>query len=86
MKIQNVQLQGVNPYRIQEQKNQQIKQEQTFQDKLEISKKAQQLSKKSTFEVAREQKVAELKAQVENGTYKIDHQQLASKLLKEFGR
>ncbi|WP_246238105.1 flagellar biosynthesis anti-sigma factor FlgM [Alkalicoccus luteus] len=49
-------------------------------DQLEISAQAKELAKAREFTEAREQKVQELKAQVQNGTYKPDLNETARKM------
>ena len=53
-------------------------------DKLEISSEAKQLSEMSSFTVERNERVQELKAQVQAGTYEVNPEQLASNLVKYF--
>ena len=85
MKIQKFNVPAINPY-----KTNQLKAEQTEQklkmktDKLEISPEAKQLSEMSTFTVERNERVQELKAQVQAGTYEVNPEQLASDLAKYF--
>lgn len=84
MKIQNVHLYGVNPYRAHDMKQGKLKTQQSFNDRLEISQEAKRLSGKTSFEEVRQQKVAQLKEQVEEGTYEIDTRQLAVNLLNQY--
>ncbi|MET3655788.1 flagellar biosynthesis anti-sigma factor FlgM [Sporosarcina psychrophila] len=85
MKIQKFNVPAVNPY-----KTNQLKAEQTEQkakmktDKLEISSEAKKLSETSTFTVGRNERVQELKEQVQAGTYEVNPEQLASNLVKYF--
>lgn len=85
MKIEKFNLPAINPY-----KANQLKAEQTEQkvkvktDKLEISSEAKQLSEKSSFTVERNERVQELKAKVQAGTYEVNHEQIASDLVKYF--
>jgi negative regulator of flagellin synthesis FlgM len=85
MKIQKFNLPAINPY-----KTNQLKAEQTEQkakvktDKLEISAEAKQLSEMSSFTVERNERVQELKAQVQAGTYEVNPEQLAANLVKYF--
>lgn len=85
MKIEKFNLPAINPY-----KANQLKAEQTEQkakvktDKLEISSEAKQLSEKSSFTVERNERVQELKAQVQAGTYEVNPEQLAANLVKYF--
>ena len=85
MKIQKFTPPAINPY-----KTNQLKAEQTEQkakvktDKLEISSEAKQLSEVSSFTLGRNERVQELKAQVQAGTYEVKPEQLANNLVKYF--
>lgn len=87
MKIEGFKPQVVNPYR-----NQQLKMDQTKQasqvktDKLEISSEAKKLSASSPIETEREQRVNQLKEQVQSGAYQVDPKQLASSILSYFNK
>lgn len=78
MKISNFGPSGINPYQREMQKLDAAKKKANpkAQDQIEISSEALQLQKQQT-DPAREAKIAKLKEQIQNGTYKIDHQQLA---------
>ena len=87
MKINNVNLPIVNPYKANElnvQKSVQTKHAQT--DKLEISSKAKQLSETSSYTAERNERIQEIKAQVDAGTYKIDSQEIAKKLISYYNK
>ena len=86
MKIQNLHLYGVNPYRAQDTKNELIKNRQVVNDRLEISNKAKHLSGKTSFEEVRQQKVENLKSQVQEGSYEINARELAVNLLNQYRR
>lgn len=87
MKIDGMKPQVVNPYR-----NQQMKVDQTKQagpmktDKIEISSEAKKLSAASPIESARQERVQELKSQVQSGDYKVDAGKLASNMLSYFNK
>lgn len=82
MKITNNNIQPVNPYRANQVKNEQTKNETAIQkDRLEISNEAKQLSEPSPITAQRNEKVSALKAQIQAGTYKVDAEQLASDLI-----
>ncbi|QKS72360.1 flagellar biosynthesis anti-sigma factor FlgM [Paenalkalicoccus suaedae] len=49
-------------------------------DKLEISSEAKEMAKSQEVLAARSKRVEELKDQVQNGTYKVNHQTVANKL------
>lgn len=81
MKIQRYTVPAVNPYKVQQQKADRAKSEAVQQsDKLEISSKAKQLSEISTFAAERNERVQQLKAQVQNGSYTVDSTRLAHDL------
>lgn len=85
MKINRINLPAVNPYKTNQVKAEQAEQQTKMKtDKLEISQEAKQLSEKSAFATERNERVQELKAQVQSGTYKVDAEQLASNLVKYF--
>ncbi|WP_066175608.1 flagellar biosynthesis anti-sigma factor FlgM [Bacillus marinisedimentorum] len=73
---------NVNPYKKQLDKVEQAKQMNSKQtDKIEISKEAQQMQQKSPIEAERQEKVEAIKKQVESGTYKVDPQLVAKKMV-----
>ncbi|PIC94812.1 flagellar biosynthesis anti-sigma factor FlgM [Sporosarcina sp. P26b] len=87
MKVEGFKPQAVNPYRSQQMKVDQTKQvAQVKTDKLEISSEAKKLSAASPIESARQQRVQELKAQVQSGDYQVDASKLASNMLSYFNK
>lgn len=85
MKIQKVNIPAINPYKTNQLKAEQVEQKAKMKtDKLEISSEAKQLSEISPFTIERNKRVAELKSEIESGTYKVDAEQLASNLAKYF--
>ena len=85
MKIQKFNLPAINPYKTNQLKAEQSEQKATMKtDKLEISSEAKQLSEMSSFTVERNERVQQLKAQVQEGTYKVNPDQLATNLVKYF--
>ncbi|ARK22451.1 flagellar biosynthesis anti-sigma factor FlgM [Sporosarcina ureae] len=87
MKVEGFKPQAVNPYRNQQMKVDQTKQaSQMKTDKLEISSEAKKLSAASPIESARQQRVQELKAQVQSGEYQVDASKLASHMLSYFNK
>lgn len=87
MKINNVNLPAMNPYKANEIKAEKAEQKVSLQaDKLEISAEAKQLSEVSSYTAGRNERVQELKAQVEAGTYKVDPEQLAKNLASYFNK
>lgn len=87
MKINNINLPAVNPYKANELKTEKAGQGLKLEaDKLEISAAAKQLSEVSSYSVGRDERVQELKGQVEAGTYKVDPEQLAKNLASYFNK
>ncbi|MBF4501298.1 flagellar biosynthesis anti-sigma factor FlgM [Savagea sp. SN6] len=86
MKIQKLHLYGVNPYRAQDTKSDLIRNRQAVNDRLEISHTAKHLSGKTSFEEVRQQKVENLKNQVQDGSYEVDTRELAVNLLNQYRR
>ncbi|MBE1555007.1 flagellar biosynthesis anti-sigma factor FlgM [Sporosarcina limicola] len=85
MKIQNINLPAVNPYKANQLKAEQNEHKTKMKtDKLEISTAAKQLSELSTFPAERNERVQQIKAQVQSGMYEVDVQQLASNLANHF--
>lgn len=85
MKIQKVNIPSINPYKTNQLKAEQVEQKAKMKtDKLEISSEAKQLSEISPFTIERNKRVAELKSEIESGTYKVDAEQLASNLAKYY--
>ena len=84
MKIQNYGPSGLNPYKRELQKEEALKKNpMKTDDKIEISSEALKLQQQSTDPV-RQEKINQLKEQIQNGTYKINHQQLAEKIYNYF--
>ncbi len=85
MKIPKINLPVINPYKTNQLKTDQLEQKAKVQtDKLEISSEAKQLSEVSPFTIQRNERVEQLKAEIESGTYKVDAEQLASSLVKYY--
>lgn len=85
MKINKINIPPVNPYRTNQLKTEQAKEQAKVNtDKLEISSKAKQLSETSPITTERNERVQQLKAQIESGNYKVDAEKLASNLLKYY--
>ena len=85
MKIQKFNIPAINPYKTNQLKAEQVEQKAKMQtDKIEISSEAKQLSEISPFTIQRNERVEQLKAEIESGTYKVDAEQLASNLAKYY--
>lgn len=85
MKITNIGLNQVNPYK----RNQQLSEKtqntsKTTADQLEISAAAKSMQIKSPIEVEQAERVAAIKADIDAGTYKVDAKQLASNILNYY--
>lgn len=85
MKIQRFNIPAINPYKTNQLKADQQANKAKFQaDKIEISSEAKQLSEVSPFTIERNERVQQLKGQIEAGTYEVDAEQLASSLAKYY--
>lgn len=85
MKINKINIPPVNPYRTNQLKAEQAKEQPKVKaDKLEISQQAKQLSETSPVTLERNERVQQLKAQVEAGTYKVEPEKLAASLIKYY--
>lgn len=70
---------GVNPYKKQmNNMNNAEKEAAVKKDNVEISSAAKELQQSSSITAARQEKVEALKEQVQNGTYKIDVNEVAT--------
>lgn len=82
MKINQYGTQSVNPYHKSFDKKATPSQMNPQQeDKVEISAKAKELQKGPDLMMERQEKIARLKAAVENGTYQIDRTGIAEKMV-----
>ncbi|WP_342600353.1 flagellar biosynthesis anti-sigma factor FlgM [Psychrobacillus sp. FSL H8-0483] len=85
MKISNIGLNQVNPYK----RNQQLSEKaqntsKTTADQLEISSVAKSMQTKSPVEVEQAERVAAIKADIDAGTYKVDAKKLAANILNYY--
>lgn len=79
MKITNYGPSDLNPYMQEMQKTETVKKKAVkTNDQIEISSEALKLQKQT--DPARQEKIAHIKDQIQNGTYKIDHQELAKSI------
>ena len=81
MKINNVGVNAVNPYKRQAQKldaTEQTKKQST--DQLQISSVAKELQS-SSYATERSERVQQLKVEIESGNYKVDAKKVAADLL-----
>lgn len=87
MKINNIGQTGMNPYKNNLSKLDDVKQSSfNKKDKLEISSTAKELQHTSQVVTQRQAKVEELKISVENGTYKVNPRETAKALLNFYSK
>ncbi|MGD7006934.1 flagellar biosynthesis anti-sigma factor FlgM [Metabacillus sp. 84] len=79
MKINNYSVNGINPYKRKDSQVERAGQVQAKQDKIEISSAAKELQSTNKIAEARQEKVDQLKAKIENGTYEINPKEIARK-------
>lgn len=79
MKINNIRPVNVNPYNKLQDKIDKV-QTPKQKDKIEISSEALQLQKGNQLEMARQERVAELKNQIESGEYEVNPKEVARKM------
>lgn len=78
MKINHIGLSNINPYnRNTNISNKENQNQNKTTDKIEISTAAKEMQQTSKIVTERQEKVAGLKMQVENGTYKVDPKEIA---------
>lgn len=81
MKINNVGVNAVNPYKLQSQKLDAAEQtKKQASDKLEISSVAKELQS-SSYSTERSERIQQLKVDIETGNYKVDANKVAGDLL-----
>lgn len=87
MKIPKINIPAINPYKANDLKTQKTTQKtQQHADKLEISSHAKQLSEVSSYSVERNEQLQAIQKQIEAGTYKVNPDQLAAKLLSYYNK
>lgn len=87
MKINNVNLPAVNPYKANElNMKKTVSNTQAQTDKIEISSKAKQLSEISLYTTERNERIQEIKEQIDAGTYRVDSQEIAKKLISYYNK
>lgn len=81
MKINHIGLSNINPYnRNTNISNKENQNQNKTTDKIEISTAAKEMQQTSKIVTERQEKVAGLKMQVENGTYKVDPKEIAKSI------
>lgn len=82
MKINNYGTQGINPYKKQVSKIDQVKTEAVKgTDKIEISSAAKELQQVTQVSQARTEKIDALKKQIQNGTYEVLAEDIANSIV-----
>ncbi len=82
MKINNIGTTGINPYKKAINKLDKVNNTTTAKaDKVEISSAAKEMQQISQISTARQEKVEQLKLQVQNGTYKVKPQEIATSIM-----
>jgi negative regulator of flagellin synthesis FlgM len=84
MKINRYSLPQVNPYQKDLKRSVSISRTNTTKDRVEISSTAKQMQQASSLNQERQSKIKQLKTQVQNGNYKIDHQSIAKSIVKYY--
>jgi negative regulator of flagellin synthesis FlgM len=72
---------NVNPYRTQIEQ-QPLKEHAQKRDQIQISEQAKQLQQDSKITLQRQEKVEQIKQQIESGNYRVDAEKTASKFYK----
>ena len=87
MKINKFNLPPINPYKANQLKVEKAETKvQTYTDKLEISTEAKQLSGIPSYGIERNERIAEIKSQIDAGTYKVDSEALAANLISYYNK
>ena len=84
MKISNIGVSQVNPYKRNQQAERVQHTSKPTADQLEISSVAKSMQTKSPVEVDQAERVAAIKADIESGTYKVDAKKLAANILNYY--
>mgnify|MGYP001294428090 CR=1 FL=1 len=85
MKITNLGPSGINPYQREQQKTELLKKKAgPHADSVEISREAISMQKQT--DPARLEKIANLKAKIEKGTYSINYEKLAKKMIQYYSK
>jgi len=81
MRINNVGSMGVNPYKREIGRQVETGKPTAKQDKVEISAAAKELQQAPQWVLDRQEKIRQLKEQVQNGTYQIDADAIAKSIM-----
>lgn len=86
MKINGPNKSNFNPYQEQVQKNERQKASIHKEDQLEISSKAKELQKNKQPNKSREKYVKHIKEEVQSGTYQVNHEKTAKKMIEYWSK
>jgi negative regulator of flagellin synthesis FlgM len=86
MKINSFGTFGVNPYKKQMEKTENLKNVSKKQDKVEISSAAKELQQADHISKERKVKIESLKQQIQNGTYKVDAEAVAKGIVDFYSK
>jgi negative regulator of flagellin synthesis FlgM len=82
VKINNFGSSGINPYKRQMNNMENAKSSaKADSDKVEISATAKEMQQLSQYSASRQERVEQLKLQVQNGTYKVNPEQVAKSMI-----
>jgi len=81
MKIHGPNQMNVNPYTNQWHKQPDVKKKMSGKDRLEISEQAKQMQESETYEQKRAAYIRDIKNAVESGTYQINAEKTAEKMI-----
>lgn len=86
MKINGPNKSSFNPYQEQYQKIERNKASSHKEDRLEISSKAKELLKTEQPNKSREKYVENIKEEVQSGTYQVNHEKTAKKMIEYWSK
>ncbi|MEK4128732.1 flagellar biosynthesis anti-sigma factor FlgM [Solibacillus sp. FSL W8-0474] len=82
MKINPINVQAINTYNKQARPVKNAETPKTFADHIEISSKAKEMQASSTYANEREERVKQIKEDINSGNYKVDAKKVAEDMLK----
>lgn len=84
MKINNIGVRAINAYNPTQPIKKSEKTAASFADKIEISSQAKEMQTTSSYSATRAEKVDQLKAEIDNGSYKVDARKVAQDMLNYY--
>lgn len=84
MKITSYGINAVNAYKNQVRNVKSSTNKESFADKIEISKTAQEMQGVSTYSTERAERIQQLKKDIASGEYKVDARKVAEDMLKYY--